>query len=67
MPFKPGPERDNSQKIEALLKRMTLEEKVGQMTQLAIGMIAKGQDQEHPDRSGEAGQGDRSLRCRINS
>src|SRR6266481_589507 len=40
-----GPQRDNSQKIEALLMRMTLEEKVGQMTQLAIGMIAKGQDQ----------------------
>src|SRR5437764_922371 len=40
-----GPQRDNSQKIEALLKRMTLEEKVGQMTQLAIGMIAMGQDQ----------------------
>src|SRR6266481_5864030 len=40
-----GPERDNSQKIEALIKRMTLEEKVGQMTQLAIGMIATGQDQ----------------------
>jgi beta-glucosidase len=41
-----GPERDNSQKIDALLKRMTLEEKVGQMTQLAIGMIAKGRDQD---------------------
>src|SRR6058998_2621250 len=41
-----GPQRDNSQKIEALLKRMTLDEKVGQMTQLAIGMIAKGRDQE---------------------
>src|SRR5882724_3614936 len=40
-----GPQRDYSQKIEALLKRMTLEEKVGQMTQLAIGMIASGQDQ----------------------
>src|SRR5437588_11453616 len=40
-----GPQRDNSQKIEVLLKRMTLEEKVGQMTQLAIGMIAAGQDQ----------------------
>src|ERR1051326_5217245 len=39
------PPRDDSQKIEALLKRMTLEEKVGQMTQLAIGMIATGQDQ----------------------
>ncbi len=41
-----GAERDNSQKIEALLKRMTLEEKVGQMTQLAIGMISKGRDQD---------------------
>ena len=40
-----GQQVDNSQKIEALLKRMTLEEKVGQMTQLAIGMISKGQDQ----------------------
>jgi beta-glucosidase len=40
-----GTERDNSQKIEALLKRMTLEEKVGQMTQLTIGMISTGQDQ----------------------
>ena len=37
--------RDHSQEIEALLKRMTLEEKVGQMTQLAIGMIASGSDQ----------------------
>jgi beta-glucosidase len=36
---------DHSQKIEALLKRMTLEEKVGQMTQLAIGMITSGSDQ----------------------
>jgi beta-glucosidase len=36
---------DHSQKIEALLKRMTLEEKVGQMTQLAISMIASGSDQ----------------------
>src|SRR5687767_3935570 len=43
---RPGPERDNTQKIEDLLKRMTLEEKVGQMTQLAIGMIANGRDQE---------------------
>jgi len=41
-----GIDRDDSQKIEALLKRMTLEEKVGQMTQLAIGMISKGQNQE---------------------
>jgi beta-glucosidase len=41
-----GPERDHSRKIEELLKRMTLEEKVGQMTQLAIGAIASGQDQQ---------------------
>src|ERR1043166_4615427 len=40
-----GPQRDYSQKFEALVKRMTLEEKVGQMTQLAIGMVAEGQDQ----------------------
>ena len=37
--------RDYSQEIEALLKRMTLEEKVGQMTQLAIGMVTSGSDQ----------------------
>src|SRR5437762_609902 len=41
-----GPRRDYSQKIEDLLKRMTLEEKVGQMTQLAIGMIVSGRDQD---------------------
>ena len=41
-----GPERDHSQKIEALLKRMTLEEKVGQMTQLTMGMIVTGRDQD---------------------
>src|SRR5882724_4104097 len=40
-----GPPRDNSQKIDALLERMTLEEKVGQMTQLAIGMISNGRNQ----------------------
>ncbi|HEX5886720.1 MAG TPA: glycoside hydrolase family 3 N-terminal domain-containing protein [Pyrinomonadaceae bacterium] len=40
-----GPERDHTQKIEDLLKRMTLEEKVGQMTQLTIEMIASGKDQ----------------------
>src|SRR2546429_6508880 len=39
------PQRDYSQKIDALLKRMTLEEKVGQMTQLTINMIVNGQDQ----------------------
>ena len=42
----PAPKlRDHSQRIEALLKRMTLEEKVGQMTQLTISMIASGSDQ----------------------
>ena len=38
--------RDYSQQIDALVKKMTLEEKVGQMTQLAIGFIASGKDQE---------------------
>ena len=41
-----APERDHSKKIDDLIKRMTLEEKVGQMTQLAIGAIAAGQDQQ---------------------
>ena len=41
-----GPERDHSRKIEDLLKRMTLEEKVGQMTQLSIDQVASGKDQE---------------------
>src|SRR5690349_6726567 len=36
---------DYSRKVEDLLKRMTLEEKAGQMTQLAIGMIINGSDQ----------------------
>jgi beta-glucosidase len=41
-----GPERDHTQRIEELLKRMTLEEKVGQMTQLTLGMIVSGRDQD---------------------
>jgi beta-glucosidase len=40
------PMRDNARRIEALLARMTLEEKVGQMTQLQIGMITNNRDQE---------------------
>ena len=40
------PARDYTQKIDALLARMTLEEKVGQMTQLAIGMVVTGRDQD---------------------
>src|SRR6185369_5418653 len=43
---RPVPERDHSRQIDDLIKRMTLEEKVGQMTQLAIGAIASGQDQQ---------------------
>lgn len=41
----PGKRHDYSKEIESLLKRMTLEEKVGQMTQLQIGMISDGKDQ----------------------
>lgn len=41
-----GTSRDYSAKIEALLKRMTLEEKVGQMTQLTMGMVVSGRDQD---------------------
>ncbi|HLA95277.1 MAG TPA: glycoside hydrolase family 3 N-terminal domain-containing protein [Pyrinomonadaceae bacterium] len=36
---------DNSARIEALLKQMTVEEKVGQMTQLTIDMVTTGDDQ----------------------
>ncbi|HEX2268414.1 MAG TPA: glycoside hydrolase family 3 N-terminal domain-containing protein, partial [Pyrinomonadaceae bacterium] len=43
--IRPGPARDHTQRIEDLLKRMTLEEKVGQMTQLTIEMIVSGRDQ----------------------
>lgn len=41
-----GPAQDHSQKIDALLKQMTLEEKVGQMTQLTMSMVVSGKDQE---------------------
>jgi beta-glucosidase len=41
-----SPSRDYTNEIESLLKRMTLEEKVGQMTQLAISMVATGKDQD---------------------
>ena len=36
--------KDYSSQIEALLKKMTVEEKVGQMTQLEIGQITSGGD-----------------------
>lgn len=35
------------QKVEALLKKMTLEEKIGQMTQLTIDVIGKGNNAFH--------------------
>jgi beta-glucosidase len=40
-----GTERDHSQRIDALLKQMTLEEKVGQMTQLTLEMVVSGKNQ----------------------
>jgi beta-glucosidase len=39
------PTRDNTPRVEALLRKMTLEEKVGQMTQLTIDQITSGADQ----------------------
>jgi beta-glucosidase len=46
MTRKPRPKRDNRALVEALLKRMTLEEKVGQMTQLTMGMFVSGTNQD---------------------
>src|SRR5215472_7511907 len=40
------PRRDYDPDIEKLLGQMTLEEKVGQMTQLEIGMVTSGRDQD---------------------
>ncbi len=45
MTRKPRPKRDNTARIETLLRKMTLEEKVGQMTQLTMGMFVSGTDQ----------------------
>jgi beta-glucosidase len=39
------PARDYTREIESLLRRMTLEEKVGQMTQLEIGMVSTDSNQ----------------------
>jgi beta-glucosidase len=39
----PRPKRDYARDVTSLLSRMTLEEKVGQMTQLEIGMITSGE------------------------
>jgi beta-glucosidase len=41
----PAPPHDNSARVEALLRQMTLAEKIGQMTQLEIGMVTTGRDQ----------------------
>jgi beta-glucosidase len=43
---RPVKKRNDAAKIEALIRRMTVEEKVGQMTQLTIDMVTSGDDQE---------------------
>jgi beta-glucosidase len=40
------PAREFSAKVDALLREMTLQEKIGQMTQLEIGMVTDGADQD---------------------
>src|SRR5678815_2468597 len=40
---RPAQKKNYAPEVSALLARMTLEEKVGQMTQLEIGMITKGE------------------------
>ena len=42
---RPPAKRDDSAKIESLIRQMTVEEKVGQMTQLTINMVTSGKDQ----------------------
>ena len=42
---RPRATRNDEVKIETLLHQMTVEEKVGQMTQLTIDMVTKGKDQ----------------------
>ena len=42
----PRPPRNNTRRVDALLQRMTLEEKIGQMTQLELGMVTSGKDQD---------------------
>ena len=43
---RPAATQNHEVKIDALLRRMTVEEKVGQMTQLTIDMVTSGDDQE---------------------
>ena len=40
-------DKDMEQKIESILKKMSLEEKVGQMTQLTIDVVGKGNNVFH--------------------
>jgi len=42
----PAPNADAARKAEELLAKLTLEEKVGQMTQLEISMVSTGRNQE---------------------
>ena len=42
---RPLQKRNDAAKIEAFLRKMTVEEKVGQMTQLTIDMVTGGNDQ----------------------
>ena len=44
--MKTKPARDYTKQINDLLRKMTLEEKVGQMTQLTMGMFVSGRDQD---------------------
>ncbi len=48
-PVKPAipQNKEIEQKVEALLKKMTLEEKIGQMTQLTIDVVGKGNNVFH--------------------
>jgi beta-glucosidase len=41
-----APDRDYTRQIDDLIARMTLEEKVGQMTQLALAMVISGKNQD---------------------
>jgi beta-glucosidase len=43
---RPVKKRNDAARIEALIRRMTVEEKVGQMTQLTIDMVTSGDDQD---------------------
>jgi beta-glucosidase len=42
----PAPNMDAARKADELLAKMTIEEKVGQMTQLEISMVSTGRDQQ---------------------